>query len=161
MLLSNSVEKGETKLPSPYSLRKKILLKHKKLPEGQDESSLLIQNDGSEMDLRNSVKSGVMYIEDRVDKEWNPHFFILTQNKLFYTNNFKFDQETERLEDEEECTPFQRSKGSLSNEELHFSEMWFHGKLANGREEAEQLLNTYSHLGKLKLDILYFPVFIL
>lgn len=147
MLLCSPVEKGETELPSPYSLRRKILLKHKKLPEGQEESSLLINNDGSEMDLRNSEKSGILYIEDRLDKEWNPHFFILTQNKLFYTNNYKFDQETERSEDEEDMGIFQRSKASLSNEELHFSEKWFHGKLAEGRKEAEQLLRAYSHLG--------------
>lgn len=148
MLLYHPVEKGEIKLPSPYSLRRKILLKHKKLPEGQEESSLLINNDGSEMDLRNSVKSGVMYLEDRVDHEWNPHFFILTQNKLFYTNNYKFDQESERSEDEEDTSPFQRQRGSLSNEELHFSEKWFHGKLEKGRNEAEQLLRAYSHLGR-------------
>lgn len=149
MLLSSPVEKNETKLPSPYSLRRKILLKHKKLPEGQEESSLLINSDSSyEMDFRNSVKSGVMYIEDRDDKEWNPHFFILTQSKLFYTNNYKSDQENERQDDDEDSTPFQRPKGSLSNEELHFSEKWFHGKLAKGREEAEQLLRTYSYLGK-------------
>lgn len=147
MLLNHPVEKNETRLPSPYSLRKKILLKHKKLPEGQEENSLLINNDGCEMDLRNAIKSGVMYLEDRVDKEWVPHFFILTQTKLFYTNNYKFDQETE---DEEETSPFQRSKANLSNEELHYSEKWFHGKLARGREEAEQLLKSYSHLGKFK-----------
>lgn len=162
MLLCNPVEKGETKLPSPYSLRRKILLKHKKLPEGQEESSLLINNDGSEMDLRNSVKSGVMYIEDKVDKEWNPHFFILTPSKIFYTNNYKFDQETERSEDEEDAGPFHRPKCSFSNEELHFSEKWFHGKLANGRKEAEQLLSAYSHLGRcfvLKLTKLLNNIF--
>lgn len=148
MLLSNPLEKTETKLPSPYSLRKKILLKHKKLPEGQDESSFLVNNEGAEMDLRNSLKSGVLYIEDKVDKEWNPHFFILTQSKLFYTNNYKFDQETEKSEDEEDMGIFQRIKGSLLNEELHFSEEWFHGKLAEGRTEAEELLTEYSHLGE-------------
>lgn len=35
----------------------------------------------------------------------------------------------------------------VPNDELHFGEMWFHGKLANGREEAENLLRQYSHLG--------------
>lgn len=35
----------------------------------------------------------------------------------------------------------------MPNEELHFSEKWFHGRLPNGREEAEQLLRSYSHLG--------------
>lgn len=92
MLLVQPVEKNEKQLPSPFQLRRKIILKHKKLPEGQDESSFLVKNEGSEMDLRNSIKNGIMYLEDPVDKEWNPHFFVLTQNKLFYTDSYKLDQ---------------------------------------------------------------------
>jgi phosphatidylinositol phospholipase C gamma-1 len=30
---------------------------------------------------------------------------------------------------------------------LHFGEKWFHGKLAKGREEADELLRHYSYLG--------------
>ncbi|KAJ8929429.1 hypothetical protein NQ314_017878 [Rhamnusium bicolor] len=142
----NQLKKGETELPSPYSLRRKILLKHKKLPEGQEESSFLIKNDTSDMDLRSSVKNGIMYLEDPVDKEWNPHFFVLSHNKLFYTDSYKPDQESERSEDEEDSGSFQRPKSNVPNEELHFSEKWFHGRLHNGREEAEQLLRAYSHL---------------
>lgn len=148
MLLIHPVEKGETKLPSPYALRRKVILKHKKLPEGQEESLLVINSDGSEMDLRNSVKNGIMYLEDRVDKEWNPHFFVLTHSKLFYTNRYKMDQESEKSEDEEDNS-FDRPKANVPNEELHFSEKWFHGRLPKGREEAEQLLRAYSHLGIL------------
>ncbi|CAH1179228.1 unnamed protein product [Phaedon cochleariae] len=151
LLLTYPVEKNETKLPSPLSLRRKILLKHKKLPEGQEENSLLIRNDATEMDLRNSIKNGLMYLEDRVDKEWNPHFFVLTQTKLFYTSSYKTSQEAERSEDEEEGGAggsFRgRGRASVPNEELHFSEKWFHGRLPKGREEAEQLLRAYSHLG--------------
>lgn len=40
-----------------------------------------------------------------------------------------------------------RCKSDVSMEELHFSEQWFHGRLANGRDESEHLLRTYSHLG--------------
>lgn len=100
---------------------------------------------GNEMDLRSSVRNGIMYLEDPVDKEWNPHFFVLSQSKLFYTESYKPDTESERSEDEDDT--FQRLKVDVPNEELHFSEKWFHGKLANGREEAEQLLKTYSYLG--------------
>ena len=35
----------------------------------------------------------------------------------------------------------------MPNDELHFSEMWFHGKLGGKRAEAESLLKKYSHLG--------------
>ncbi|XP_072399750.1 1-phosphatidylinositol 4,5-bisphosphate phosphodiesterase gamma-1-like [Diabrotica undecimpunctata] len=146
MLLTQPVESGETKLPSPYALRKKIILKHKKLPEGQDESSFLVRNDATDMDLRNSCKNGIMYLKDCVDKEWNPHFFVLTQSKLFYFDSYKLNQESEKSEDEEDSGSFQGPK-NVPNEELHFSEKWFHGRLPKGREEAEQLLRAYSHLG--------------
>lgn len=105
MLLVQSVDKNETCLPSPYALRKKILLKHKKLPDGADETSFLIRSDESrqEMDLRNTVKNGILYLEDPVDREWNPHFFVLTQQKLFYTDTFSRAQETEHDDDDEGC----------------------------------------------------------
>lgn len=164
MLVTHPVDKNEKQLPSPHHLRRKIILKHKKLPEGQDESAFLVRNEGNELDLRNSVKSGIMYIEDPVDKEWNPHFFVLTQYKLFYTDSYKLDQvskfhdlhtyllrlilqESERSEDEDDTLTLRRSKSDVPNEDLHFGEKWFHGRLANGREEAEQLLRTYSNLG--------------
>lgn len=124
MLLTQQVDKNETELPSPHQLRRKIILKHKKLPEGQEECSVLIENEGGEMDLRNSIKNGIMYLEDPVDKEWTPHFFILTQSKLFYTSSHKSDQESERSEDEEDGLSFHRPKPDVPNEELHFSEKW-------------------------------------
>jgi len=103
MLLAQPIDKNETCLPSPYTLRKKILLKHKKLPDGVDESSFLVRNDESrqEMDLRSTVKNGVLYLEDTVDREWNPHFFVLTQQKLFYTDTFS---KTQDHDDEEESS---------------------------------------------------------
>lgn len=140
---------GETKLPSPYNLRHKIILKHKKLPEGQEESAMFVKNETSDIDIRSSVKNGIMYLEDPVDKDWEPHFFVLTQNKLFYTNSYRPDQGSDRSEDEEDSGSFQRPKSNVPNEELHFSEKWFHGRLPEGRKEAEQLLRAYSHLGIL------------
>ncbi|CAG9864543.1 unnamed protein product [Phyllotreta striolata] len=152
MLLTQPLESNESKLPSPFALRRKIILKHKKLPDGQDESSSMpVRNDAADMDLRNSTKNGIMYLEDRVDKEWNPHFFVLTQSKLFYFDSYKLNAgDAERSEDEEDGggASFHRPKNhNVPNEELHFGEKWFHGKLEKGREEAEQLLRAYSHLG--------------
>lgn len=46
-----------------------------------------------DMDLRNTIKNGVLYLEDPVDKEWNPHFFVLTQHRLFYTGTFQGNQD--------------------------------------------------------------------
>lgn len=105
-LLQQPVDKNESSLPSPQALRRKIILKHKKLPEGVDESSFVVRDSldsrqQQDMDLRNTVKNGVLYLEDPVDKEWNPHFFVLTQAKLYYTDTFSRTQETEPDEDEE------------------------------------------------------------
>ncbi|KAF4520293.1 hypothetical protein B566_EDAN004352, partial [Ephemera danica] len=89
MLLIYPVEKNETALPSPYQLRKKIILKHKKLPEGAEEDLMGVPTD-----------------------------------------------------------------------ELHFSEMWYHGKLAGGRDEAEALLQRYSYLGDGTFLVRYSHTFI-
>ncbi|CAG9767976.1 unnamed protein product [Ceutorhynchus assimilis] len=150
MLLARPFDKNETELPSPYNLRRKIILKHKKLPEGQEDvmPAFMRLESTDNMDLRNAVKSGEMYIEDPVDKEWMPHFFVLNNSKLFYTSHYKLDgNNSEKEEDEEDSASFARPNKNIPNEELHFSEKWFHGRLTKGREEAEQLLNTYSHLG--------------
>ena len=45
MLLTQPIEKMETQLPSPQQLRYKIILKHKKLPEGSEEDSVCVQNE--------------------------------------------------------------------------------------------------------------------
>jgi phosphatidylinositol phospholipase C gamma-1 len=71
---------------------------------------------GREMDLRNTIRNGIMYLEDPVDKEWNPHFFVLTQHKLFYTDSFHSEQETEgEEEEEEEDTSFHAPKEVTRN----------------------------------------------
>jgi len=42
-------------------------------------------------DLRNTKKNGVLYLEDPMEKEWRPHFFVLSGNKLYYTDLCKTD----------------------------------------------------------------------
>ncbi|PSN29961.1 1-phosphatidylinositol 4 [Blattella germanica] len=167
MLVVHPVERNETRLPSPYQLRRKIVLKHKKLPEGEDEGSFLVKSvdglmlhtiiTGKEMDLRNTVKNGVLYLEDPHDKEWNPHFFVLTQNKLFYTDSFQREQEGEGEEDEEEAGDKEKSttvESDLSKTRIleflitlqepvpqpnkHEGKEWYHPQLT--RTQAEELL---------------------
>ncbi|XP_073973209.1 small wing phospholipase C gamma 1 isoform X2 [Rhodnius prolixus] len=152
LLLVHPVDKNETKLPSPQQLRKKILLKHKKLPDGADDGSVLLtMDDGRDMDLRTTVKNGVMFLEDPVDKEWNPHFFVLTQNKLFYTDIYHGDRDGDDEADPEDLAPgpigLLKMREGVPNDELHYGEKWFHGKLAGGRSEADALLKAYSYLG--------------
>ncbi|XP_066996227.2 1-phosphatidylinositol 4,5-bisphosphate phosphodiesterase gamma-1 [Anabrus simplex] len=148
MLLIYPLEKNETQLPSPNQLRRKIILKHKKLPDGVEEEPCMGMNeDGKDIELRNSVKNGIMFIEDPVDKQWNKHFFVLTQNKLFYTDTFHDEQEADEDDDdeEEEDTGLHRPKEGVLNDELHFGEKWFHGRMT--RLEAVDLLTKYSSLG--------------
>lgn len=45
LLVTHPLEKNETEMPSPEQLKRKILVKHKKLPDGADEGSFLITND--------------------------------------------------------------------------------------------------------------------
>ncbi|KAJ8684283.1 hypothetical protein QAD02_020075, partial [Eretmocerus hayati] len=148
MLLVQPVDKNESNLPSPHALRKKILLKHKKLPDGVEEGSFVIHNDDSrqEVDLRHTIKNGILYLEDPVDREWNPHFFVLTEHKLVYADTFSRTQEVEP-DDDDDSNSARIPGDGIPNDELHFGEMWFHGRLARGREEAEELLRRYSHLG--------------
>ena len=104
MLISDPIDKNETCLPSPEKLKRKILLKHKKLPEGVDEnvripiaSSLSVPGDtpgGGGDNIASSVKNGILYVYE--EEEWVPHFFVLTQHNLSYsevTNNTDNDEE--------------------------------------------------------------------
>lgn len=54
MLLTRPYDKNESELPSPFNLRGKVILKHKKLPEGQEDlpSSFMRMESTDNMDLR-------------------------------------------------------------------------------------------------------------
>jgi phosphatidylinositol phospholipase C, gamma-1 len=53
-----------------------------------------------DMDLRNTVKNGILYLQDSVDRQWYPHFFVLTQNTLIYTESCNQDQQQDNEEEE-------------------------------------------------------------
>lgn len=153
-LLVQPLDKTETCLPSPEQLRYKFILKHRKLPENQDETISLLSHASSDddVDLSSTVKNGVMYLQDNIDKKWHPHFFVLAHNKLFYAD-YAGESETEG-EDESDTetepitpTPTNRMKEGVPKDELHYGEEWFHGKLLGGRDEARNLLQNYSYLG--------------
>lgn len=139
MLLTQRIDKNETQLPSPHQLRHRIILKHKKLPEVED--GMLPRTTDENDNVRNMPKEGKLYLQDHVDKTWNMYLFVLTQHKLMYRS-----EPEESREDEFESN-FQRPKDNIVNDELHFGENWFHGKLEGQRTEAEALLEKYKHLG--------------
>ena len=140
MLISAPLDKSETKLPSPAQLKRKILLKHKKLPEGVDE---IVSNptdiSRQDFDLASAAKNGILYLKDN-ELEWKPHYFVLTETKLFYSEACQEDRENDdESEDENHGTaslsssfmrPSSASSRAIKNDvdltELHFSEPWFH-----------------------------------
>ncbi|XP_032876257.1 1-phosphatidylinositol 4,5-bisphosphate phosphodiesterase gamma-1-like isoform X2 [Amblyraja radiata] len=138
MLLTKPVDINADELPSPNQLKKKILIKHKKLVEGNLYEEVT-SGSYSENDISNSIKNGILYLEDPIDHNWSPHYFVLTSNKIYYS------EETSRYhnnEDEEE----EEQKEEFNNNDLHFNEKWFHGKLGGGRDGrqiAEKLLHEY------------------
>ena len=73
-LLSAPLDKAETELPSPERLKRRIILKHKKLPpEGVKEETVAVSNalvdptntndDVHGMDIAHSVLSGILYLQ--------------------------------------------------------------------------------------------------
>ena len=153
MLINAPLDKTETTLPSPEKLKRKILLKHKKLPDGADEILSVSQdmNKTHEMDIASSVKNGILYVKDNEYFEWKPHFFVLTENKMFYTeacqNELDAEDEDEEADNESMTSGFMRpvdSASKVDQAELHFSETWFH-RISRGI--AVDLIKKYSHLG--------------
>uniref|UniRef100_A0A8C5RTT0 Phosphoinositide phospholipase C n=1 Tax=Laticauda laticaudata TaxID=8630 RepID=A0A8C5RTT0_LATLA len=139
MLLTKPVDVNADQLPSPAQLKKKILIKHKKLVEGNlyEEVSTASY---SENDLSNSIKNGILYLEDPIDHTWSPHYFVLTSHKIYYSEETSHYQSHGEEEEEAEQKEVSRPM------ELHFSEKWFHGKLGGGRDGrqiAERLLHEY------------------
>ncbi|XP_074203380.1 1-phosphatidylinositol 4,5-bisphosphate phosphodiesterase gamma-1 isoform X5 [Camelus bactrianus] len=136
-LLTKPVDIAADGLPSPNQLKRKILIKHKKLAEGSAYEEVPTSVMYSENDISNSIKNGILYLEDPVNHEWYPHYFVLTSSKIYYSEETSSDQGNE---DEEE--PKEASGGT----ELHSNEKWFHGKLGAGRDGrhiAERLLTEY------------------
>lgn len=156
MLLLKQIDKGEQELPSPDQLKRKIILKHKKLPEGSgpdDRASLTaaeLSTDDQDWTSNNEMEE-ILFLLDPVDRHWMPHRFILRQHKLFY----RAEREEERSGNggsgrgngDEDFDNFAPKPSVQQSNELHFGENWFHGKLEGGRDEAEALLRNYAHLG--------------
>uniref|UniRef100_A0A3B3V494 1-phosphatidylinositol 4,5-bisphosphate phosphodiesterase gamma n=1 Tax=Poecilia latipinna TaxID=48699 RepID=A0A3B3V494_9TELE len=142
LLLTKPVDNNADELPSPYQLRRKILIKHKKLVEGTLYEEVTSAS-YSENDISNSLRNGILYLEDPIDHTWTPHYFVLTSNKIYYS------EETSRYQtaDEEEEDML---KEECNNNEQHCAERWFHGKLGggrDGRQVAEKLLQEYCEGG--------------
>ncbi|KAM9503828.1 1-phosphatidylinositol 4,5-bisphosphate phosphodiesterase gamma-2 [Salvelinus alpinus] len=114
-LLMEPVELMAEQLPSPTQLKGKIILKHKKLS---------VEGGISGKDFRKGEKQGDLHIWDPVDQRWNKHYCVISDDTLYYAE--------EEEEDELRKSP-----------ELHTSEPWFHGRMSEGRQTAERLLQEF------------------
>ncbi|XP_068459760.1 1-phosphatidylinositol 4,5-bisphosphate phosphodiesterase gamma-2 isoform X2 [Clinocottus analis] len=115
-LLIEPVEQMAEQLPSPTQLKGKIILKHKKLSvEG-----------GVTRDFRKGQKQGDLEIWDPVDQRWNKHYCVISDDKLYYAEEYEEEDEDPR-----------------KYQDLHCSEPWFHGRLKDGRPMAERLIQDY------------------
>uniref|UniRef100_A0A3Q3S1E8 1-phosphatidylinositol 4,5-bisphosphate phosphodiesterase gamma n=1 Tax=Mastacembelus armatus TaxID=205130 RepID=A0A3Q3S1E8_9TELE len=137
MLLTKAVDIAADGLPSPNQLKRKILIKHKKLAEGSAYEEVFTTTPYSENDISNSIKNGILYLEDPINHEWYSHFFVLTSSKIYYSEETSNNQGNDDEEEHRE----------LSNGmDQHVTEKWFHGKLGagrDGRQIAEKLLTEY------------------
>ncbi|KAF0040834.1 hypothetical protein F2P81_006732 [Scophthalmus maximus] len=113
-LLTEPVEHMAEQLPSPTQLKGKIILKHKKLS---------VEEGGISKDFRKGQKQGDLEIWDPVDQLWNQHYCVIRDDTLYYA------EEEEREEGD--------------RKDLHCSELWFHGRMKEGRLMAERLIQDY------------------
>ncbi|XP_044068855.1 1-phosphatidylinositol 4,5-bisphosphate phosphodiesterase gamma-1 isoform X3 [Siniperca chuatsi] len=137
MLLTKAVDIAADGLPSPTLLKRKILIKHKKLAEGSAYEEVSTSTPYSENDISNSIKNGILYLEDPINHEWYPHFFVLTSTKIYYSEETSSNQGNDDEEEHREVS---------NGMDQHVTEKWFHGKLGagrDGRQIAERLLSEY------------------
>lgn len=116
-LLTEPVEQMAEQLPSPTQLKGKIILKHKKLS---------VEGGGITKDFRKGQKQGDLEIWDPVDRRWNKHYCVISDDKLYYAEEYE--------EEEEDPRKYQ---------DMHCSEPWFHGRMKEGRLMAERLIHDF------------------
>lgn len=131
MLLTEPVDRRATVLPSPNQLRRKIIVKHKKLPEGEDAKMFFPEQTTNESGNMETRKSGKLYCHDPVLNQKDPQSFTLTTTKLYFT-----DLPEEEEENDEPLDPY----------DFLLREPWFHDELpkGEGRRESEELLIKYN-----------------
>ncbi|KAL4004028.1 brevican [Sarotherodon galilaeus] len=116
-LLIEPVEHLAEQLPSPTQMKGKIILKHKKI---NMEGGFTVK------DVRKGQKEGDLEIWDPVDQRWNKHYCVISDDKLYYAEEYEDEEEDPR-----------------KYQDLHCSEPWFHGRMKEGRQMAERLIQEY------------------
>lgn len=154
-LLTSPVSREETTLPSPAALKRKIILKHKKLPVESEDIALRPSDDDTDQDLlsKECVKRGILSLKSNTTHEWTRHVFVLFSDRLCYMleqcENDITDDSLSRTDsigayDEDESQSVQDDTMSLAGfgvrpEEMHVTEEWFHGKTDRDTAKARLL----------------------
>ena len=92
-LITEKLDPNETELPSPESLKRKIILKQKKLNNSTESNHAaavssrlsMVAEESGESIFSKSKKNGVVYMKDEYEN-WNKHLVVLWDNKLFYSD---------------------------------------------------------------------------
>ncbi|CAJ1057003.1 -phosphatidylinositol 4%2C5-bisphosphate phosphodiesterase gamma-2 [Xyrichtys novacula] len=116
-LLTEPVEQLAEQLPSPSQLKGKIILKHKKLS---------VEGGGITRDFRKGQKQGDLELWDPVDQRWNKHYCMISDDKLYYAEEYEEEEEDPR-----------------KYRDLLNTEGWFFGQITDGRRMAERLIHDY------------------
>lgn len=102
-LVKDQLDSAES-MPSPKKLERKIIIKHKKLPDADvnasEQSNLFdstltkaLQIESASQDSNGFIKKGFLFKKDEPNfDQWLSKFFILTQDKLFYMQNIDDNQ---------------------------------------------------------------------
>jgi len=135
LLLTAPVSKDETHLPSPKALRKKIILKHKKLPsENETLTTQKIDDDDQDILFKDSIKKGILSLRNNTNHEWTKHVFVLFNDRLCFIktpvedNDGKEDTISQLGEEDKDDDSSVIGFG-VRPEEMHVTEEWFHGKI--------------------------------
>eukprot|EP00040_Diaphanoeca_grandis_P044507 m.12537 g.12537 ORF g.12537 m.12537 type:complete len:1464 (-) comp9359_c0_seq1:177-4568(-) len=136
-------ESDRNAYPSPEQLRRRVIIKFKKLKEGQTEAEYNSHN--LDDDMSGSIKNGMLLLEDKETGLWKRKLFVLTASDFSHAEqDDEFVTNAGGADDVEEIMEHLPSRGEDSEkEELHYGEAWFHGSLQGGRKEAEVLIRQH------------------
>ncbi|CAD6198775.1 unnamed protein product [Caenorhabditis auriculariae] len=152
-LLVQPVNRDEKELPSPAALKKKIILKHKKLPVESEDLAAVVKNDefqDTDIIARECVKKGILFLKNSTRHEWTTHVFVLFADRLCYMLDTCSEEDSLKddamslmgEEDREEESP---SGFGVRPEEMHVTEEWFHGRCE--RDDAKRRLLEHKSKG--------------
>ncbi|GMR36192.1 hypothetical protein PMAYCL1PPCAC_06387, partial [Pristionchus mayeri] len=152
LLLTQPVSRDEKELPSPFAMKRKIIIKHKKLAIESEDLAISPTDDFQDTDLldKECNKRGILQMRNPTTNEWSPHIFVLFADRLCYSiesynENEKTQEDSVSVMGDDDQPPEEQLSGfGVRPEEMHVTEEWFHGKC--DRQTAVTRLNE--HLDK-------------